>query len=109
MQLKRRSNVVDNLLNTVKGYVKHEREALEAVTEMRTRAVAAAAARCRANARKRRKGELSTALIRLFAVAESYPDLKADGTFLELQRTLVRPSKLKSRQPADTTMAATAD
>ena len=86
VQLKRRSNVVDNLVNTVKGYVKHEREALESVTEMRTRAVAAADAN--AGERQAVEGELSTALIRLFAVAENYPDLKADGTFLELQRTL---------------------
>lgn len=86
VQLKRRSNVVENLVNTVKGYVKHEREALEAVTEMRTRAVSAADAG--AGARQEAEGELSTALIRLFAVAENYPDLKADGTFIELQRTL---------------------
>lgn len=86
VQLKRRSNVVGNLVNTVQGYVKHEREALEAVTEMRTRAVAAADGN--AGERQQAEGELSTALIRLFAVAENYPDLKADGTFLELQRTL---------------------
>ncbi len=91
VQLKRRSNVVGNLVNTVQGYVKHEREALEAVTEMRTRAMAAADSDgdpAGAGARQQAEGELSTALIRLFAVAENYPDLKADGTFLELQRTL---------------------
>ena len=86
IQLKRRSNVVENLLNTVKGYVKHEKDALEAVTEMRTRTISAAAAG--AAERETAEGELSTALIRLFAVAESYPELKADGTFIELQRTL---------------------
>lgn len=89
VQLKRRSNVVGNLVSTVQGYVKHEREALEAVTEMRTRAVAAADGdAASAGERQQAEGELSTALIRLFAVAENYPDLKADGTFLELQRTL---------------------
>ena len=85
VQLKRRSNVVGNLVN------KHEREALEAVTEMRARAMAAADANgdpTGAADRQHAEGELSTALIRLFAVAENYPDLKADGTFLELQRAL---------------------
>jgi len=86
IQLKRRSNVVENLVNTVKGYVKHEKDALEAVTEMRTRTISAADAG--AAERETAEGELSTALIRLFAVAESYPELKADGTFIELQRTL---------------------
>ena len=86
VQLKRRSNVVGNLVNTVKGYMEHEREALEAVTEMRTRAEAAQDGD--AAARQHAEGELSTALVRLFAVAENYPDLKADGTFIELQKTL---------------------
>lgn len=86
VQLKRRSNLVDNLINTVKGYVSHEKDALNAVTEMRARAASAADAV--AGERQAAEGELSTALIRMFAVAESYPDLKADGTFIELQRTL---------------------
>ena len=86
VQLKRRSNVVENLVNTVRSYVEHEREALETVTEMRTRAVAAEDGS--AGERQSAEGDLSTALIRLFSVAEHYPDLKADATFLELQRTL---------------------
>ena len=86
IQLKRRSNVVENLLNTVKGYVKHEKDALEAVTEMRTRTISAADSG--AAERETAEEELSTVLIRLFAVAESYPELKADGTFIELQRIL---------------------
>ncbi len=52
------------------------------------RARAASAADAGAGERQAAEGELSTALIRMFAVAESYPDLKADGTFIELQRTL---------------------
>ncbi|MGP1395919.1 MAG: LemA family protein [Inquilinaceae bacterium] len=86
VQLKRRTNLIPNLIETVKGYVKHERDALEAVTEMRARCQSAATAD--AGARQEAEGGLSTALMRLFAVAENYPDLKADGTFLELQRTL---------------------
>ncbi|MGB0629683.1 MAG: LemA family protein [Alphaproteobacteria bacterium] len=86
VQLKRRSNVVGNLVSTVKGYAAHERETLEAVTQMRARAEAAADGDT--GARQAAEGELSTALIRLFAVAENYPELKADGTFVELQKTL---------------------
>ena len=86
VQLKRRSNVVGNLVNTVKGYAEHESETLEAVTQMRARAEAAAEGGT--GERQAAEGELSTALIRLFAVAENYPELKADGTFIELQKTL---------------------
>ena len=86
VQLKRRSNLVPNLINTVKGYVQHERGTLEAVTEMRARVQAAGEAG--PAARQQAEGELSTALMRLFAVAENYPELKADGNFIELQNTL---------------------
>ncbi|MEX2631927.1 MAG: LemA family protein [Tistlia sp.] len=86
VQLKRRSNLVPNLVRTVEGYVGHEAGVLEKVTETRARAQASEGAG--AGARQQAEGELSTALLRLFAVAENYPELKADGTFLELQRTL---------------------
>lgn len=86
VQLKRRANLVPNLVNTVKGYVRHEQGTLEAVTEMRARCQAAAGAG--PGVRQEAEGELSTALLRLFAVAENYPDLKADGTFIELQQAL---------------------
>lgn len=86
VQLKRRTNLVPNLVNTVKGYAQHERGALEAVTEMRSRVQAAAGAG--PAARQQAEGELSTALMQLFAVAEKYPDLKADGNFMELQAAL---------------------
>lgn len=86
VQLKRRSNLVPNLVNTVKGYVRHERETLEAVTEMRARVQAADSAG--PAAREQAEGALTAALTRLFAVAENYPELKADGNFVELQAAL---------------------
>lgn len=86
VQLRRRTDLVPNLVNTVKGYLQHERGVLEAVTESRARAQGVAKAG--PAARQAAEGELSSALGRLFAVAENYPELAADGTFLELQRTL---------------------
>lgn len=88
VQLKRRTDLVPNLIATVKRYMTHEREVLESVTEKRSQCQSAAGAGAGAGARQQAEGELSTALLRLFAVAENYPDLKADGNFLELQRTL---------------------
>ncbi len=84
VQLKRRYNLIPNLVNTVKGYAKHEREVLERVTEARTKAMGAQ------NPEEKGQAEnmLTGALKSLFAVAESYPDLKANQNFLELQREL---------------------
>lgn len=106
IQLKRRSNVVENLLNTVKGYVKHEKDALAAVTEMRTRTISAADAG--AAERETAEGELSTALIRLFAVAEATLSSKPMAHSSNSSAPS-RPLKLKFRQPIGTTMAASAD
>ncbi|MBI1189012.1 MAG: LemA family protein [Alphaproteobacteria bacterium] len=86
VQLKRRASLIPNLVETVKGYAGHERGVLEAVTESRARAQAATESG--PSARQAAEGELSTALVRLFAVAENYPALAADESFLELQRTL---------------------
>lgn len=86
VQLKRRADLVSNLVETVKGYARHESGVLEAVTEMRARVQAASGAG--PAARQQAEGELSGALGRLFAVAENYPDLKADGNFVELQQSL---------------------
>ena len=84
VQLKRRYNLIPNLVEAVKGYASHERELFEKVTEARTKAMAAT------NIREKGQAEnmLSNTLKSLFAVAENYPDLKASENFLELQREL---------------------
>lgn len=87
VQLKRRHDLVGNLVETVKGYAKHERETLEAVVEARGQAVGAREAGD-PEAAASAEGLLSNALGRLFALAEAYPDLKANQNFLELQRQL---------------------
>ena len=84
VQLKRRYDLIPNLVNTVKGYAAHEKEVFEKVTEARTRAMAAQSAPDKAKA----ENMLSQTLKSLFAVAEAYPDLKANQNFLELQREL---------------------
>lgn len=84
VQLKRRYDLIPNLVETVKGYVTHEKETLAKVTEMRTRAMNADSVAEHAEA----ENMLSGALKSLFAVAESYPDLKANSNFVELQREL---------------------
>jgi LemA protein len=86
VQLKRRYDLIPNLVETVKGYMKHERETLEAVT--RARNLAQQLASSGAGARARVEGELSSALARLLAVVERYPDLKANQNFLALQEEL---------------------
>lgn len=84
VQLKRRYDLIPNLVNTVKGYATHESATLEKVTEARSRAMQAGT--------KSEKGEaeniLSDTLKSLFAISEAYPDLKANTNFLELQREL---------------------
>jgi LemA protein len=86
VQLKRRADLIPNLVETVKGYAKHETETLETVTEMRTRAQAVPAGDIAGRAVA--EGMLSQALGRLMAVAEAYPDLKANENFLDLQQSL---------------------
>jgi len=86
VQLKRRHDLIPNLMETVKGYMKHERETLEAVTKARTLAQQVASAS--PGERGKVEGELSSALNRLLAVAERYPDLKASQNFLALQEEL---------------------
>lgn len=84
VQLKRRYDLIPNLVETVKGYAAHESGTLTKVTEMRTRAMNATAPADKAAA----ENQLSGALKSLFAVSESYPDLKANQNFLELQQQL---------------------
>jgi LemA protein len=86
VQLKRRADLIPNLVDTVKGYASHEREVLQRVTELRTQAQAVPPGDVEGRARV--EGALSVALGRLLAVAENYPDLKASANFLELQRDL---------------------
>ena len=84
VQLKRRASLVPNLVETVKGYAAHERETLEAVTNARSRLQQAGTPGEAAQA----NNMLTQTLRSLFAVAEQYPDLKANQNFLELQREL---------------------
>lgn len=84
VQLKRRHNLIPNLVDTVKGYASHERELFEKVTEARSKAVQAEDVQ----GMKQAENELTGALKSLFAVAENYPDLKASENFLELQKEL---------------------
>ena len=84
VQLKRRYNLIPNLVESVKGYVKHERETLTQVTDMRTKAMGASGVEEKGKA----ENMLTGALKSLFAVAENYPDLKANENFVELQREL---------------------
>lgn len=86
VQLKRRADLIPNLLETVKGYMKHERELLEEVTRLRSKAVGASNAA--PHQRASIEGALSGALGRLMAVAENYPDLKANENFKEFQDAL---------------------
>lgn len=87
VQLKRRHDLIPNLIETVKGYASHERELFEKVTEARTKAMTAETS---GNLKESGQAEnmLSGALKSLFAVAENYPDLKANENFAKLQDEL---------------------
>jgi LemA protein len=87
VQLKRRYDLIPNLIETVKGYAEHERGVFEEVTKARTAAMAAEQSGDPAQSAQA-ENMLSGALKSLFAVAENYPDLKANENFLELQREL---------------------
>jgi len=84
VQLKRRFNLIPNLVSSVKGYAKHEKETLEEVTASRTKYLSAKTPEEKLEA----NSGLAGALSRLFAVAENYPDLKANTNFLDLQKQL---------------------
>lgn len=92
-QYQRRSDLIPNLVNTVKGYAAHESQTLEAVTEARANATKVTLSVDNMDEQSLQKfnqaqGEVSSALSKLLAVSESYPDLKANQNFLELQSQL---------------------
>lgn len=84
VQLKRRADLIPNLIETVKGYMGHERQVLEKVTELRNQSLQAGSVAEKGQV----EGMLTQALRTLFAVAENYPDLKASQNFMELQKSL---------------------
>ncbi len=84
VQLKRRYDLIPNLVNTVKGYATHESTAFEKVTEARSRAMQASSLADHASA----EVNLGKAVTGLFGIAEAYPELKANTNFIELQREL---------------------
>ncbi|MDO5114551.1 MAG: LemA family protein [Synergistaceae bacterium] len=87
VQLKRRCDLVPNLVETVKGYASHEKSTLDEVTKARTSVINSGED---AEARLRAENMLSSTLRSLFAVAEAYPDLKANTNFIQLQEQLSR-------------------
>lgn len=84
VQLKRRHDLIPNLIETAKGYMKHERETLQSLTEARSRAMGADGIGEKIKA----EGQLSEAMGKFFVVVENYPDLKASQNFLALQEEL---------------------
>ncbi len=91
-QLKRRHDLIPNLVETVKGYAAHERGVFEKVTEARSRAMAATTPAQAAQA----EGMLGLALRGLYAVAENYPELKANENFMSLQQSLAQTEDMIS-------------
>jgi len=85
VQLKRRYDLIPNLIETCKGYMRYEKEVLESVTKARTQAINTSGT---AEAKAKAENTLSQTLRSLFAVAESYPDLKANQNMLSLQEEL---------------------
>jgi LemA protein len=84
VQLKRRHDLIPNLVNSVKGYTSYEKEVFEKITDLRTKTIEASSV----TEKSRSESRLSGGLKNLFAVAENYPDLKASGNFLDLQKQL---------------------
>ena len=84
VQLKRRYDLIPNLVEAVKGYMQHERGVLENVTSLRSRAMGTTDVKGKAEL----ENNITQALKTIFAVAEAYPDLKANQNFLELQKNL---------------------
>ena len=87
VHLKRRADLIPNLVETVKGYASHEKETFEAVISARNKAVSSIEAGSK-EAEMQANGELSQVLGRLFALSEAYPELKADSSFIKMQENL---------------------
>jgi LemA protein len=85
VQLKRRHDLIPNIVETVKGYATHEREAFEKVAELRTEGLRSDNVKVRSDS----ENALTASIKTLFAVAEAYPDLKANENFLKLQDALI--------------------
>jgi LemA protein len=88
VQLQRRYDLIPNLVETVKGYATHERDLFERVTQARSQAIATSGSGAGAAAQAQAENMITGALRSLFAVAEAYPDLKANQNFLALQEEL---------------------
>ena len=84
VQLKRRHDLIPNLIETAKGYMQHERETLDGITQARSQAMSADGV----GAKSKAEGQLSGAMGKFFLVVENYPDLKANQNFLSLQEEL---------------------
>ena len=84
VQLKYRADLIPNVVETVKGYAKHEKEVFEGVTEARSAVMGAKTVKSAAKA----EAEMTNALSKIFAIAEAYPELKANGNFQKLQEQL---------------------
>jgi len=97
VQLKRRYDLIPNLVETVKGYAAHERQTLEGVIQARQAAVSAKGVAAQAQA----DNVVTGALRQLFALAESYPDLKANQNFLQLQQELAGTENMLSAARRD--------
>ena len=102
VQMKRRYDLIPNLVETVKGYAKHEAGTLQSVTDARTKAMGAQSVADHAAA----ENMLTSALKSLFAVSESYPDLKANTNFIELQRELSHTQNKNQTPPHNKIQAA---
>ena len=106
VQLKRRHDLIPNLIETAKGYMNHERETLEAVTNARSQAMSAKGVAQSSQA----EGVLGAALSKFLLTVEAYPDLKANQNFLDLQAQLEgtenRISVARTRPPSDSAWPA---
>ncbi len=90
VELKRRYDLIPNLVAAVKGYAAHERETLDAVIRLRNQAMEHVTGQATAALQAQEAGEVAAALRRVLAIAEAYPQLKADQNFLELQQELAQ-------------------